>query len=131
MPTVDFPGMRSINIDSARKRQAEIFAEAGDAAVLDSRLGLELKCGDDRAGIDLRDVPGDFEFGAFLLDGARAFLQLALVHLLAALGGMQQVERRQFEIRLPVRNLWLGSALFRRGRRRRIVELDHVRPAFA
>src|SRR5271156_3494175 len=64
--------------------------ETGDAAVFDSRLGLEFECGDHRAGIDLGDVAADFKFGAFLLDGARTFLQLAFVHFFAALGGMQQ-----------------------------------------
>ena len=72
------------------QREAQIVAEARDAAVLDSRLGLEFERGDDRAGIDLRDVAADFEFGAFLLDGARALFQFGFVHFLAALGGAQQ-----------------------------------------
>ena len=58
------------------QREAKVFGKARDPAVLDSRFGLEFECGDDRAGIDLRDLAVDFEFRAFLLDGAGAFLQL-------------------------------------------------------
>ena len=68
------------------QRQAKVFGQARDPAVFDSRLGLEFESGDHRPGIDLRDVAADIEFRALLFDRARAFLQLALVHLLAALG---------------------------------------------
>jgi hypothetical protein len=38
------------------QREAEIVGEADDAAVLDAGFGLEFEGGDDRAGIDLRDL---------------------------------------------------------------------------
>ena len=66
--------------------EAEIVAQTGDAAVFDAGFGLEFESGDDRAGIDLRDVAGDIELRALLFDGAGAFFQLALVHFFAALG---------------------------------------------
>ena len=78
--------MRSIRIDSALQGQTQVFAQARDAAVLDSGFGLEFKRGDDWPGIDLRDVPRNVKLGAFLLDGARAILQIGFVHFLAALG---------------------------------------------
>ena len=55
------------------QRQAQIVGQPGNAAVLDAGLRLELVGGDDRPGIDLRDVPADVEFAALLLDGVRAF----------------------------------------------------------
>ena len=47
------------------QRQAEIVAEIGDAAVLDSRFRFELESRNDRTRIDLRDLPVDFELGVF------------------------------------------------------------------
>src|SRR6202034_195856 len=44
--------------------EAEVFGEAGDAAVLDAGVGTELEGGDDGAGVDLDDLAGDVELGA-------------------------------------------------------------------
>ena len=63
MPTVLLPAMRSIRMLSALQRQAQVVGESGDAAVLDASLGLELKGRDDRAWIDLRDLPMNVELG--------------------------------------------------------------------
>ena len=54
------------------ERQAKIVGQAGNAAVFDSRLGLEFESGDHRPRIDLRDVALHVEFFGFFLDGPRA-----------------------------------------------------------
>ena len=64
---------------SARKCQAEIVAQAGNAAVLDAGLGLHLKRGDHRARVDLRDLAAHVELGAFLGQHARQALQFVFI----------------------------------------------------
>jgi hypothetical protein len=49
-------------------REAEVVGEAGDLAVLHAGVGLELERGDDRARMDLGDLPLDRELAAFLLE---------------------------------------------------------------
>ena len=115
MPTVDFPGMRSIRMDSALQREAQIVREAGDAAVLDAGLGLEFVSGHHRAGIDLRHVAADVELLALLLDGVRAFLEFVFVDLLAALRVGEQRGRRQLVSGLARRDFWFGGFFFADG----------------
>ena len=45
--------------------EAEVFGEAGDAAVFDAGVGAEFESSDDRAGIDLDDLAEDVELRAF------------------------------------------------------------------
>ena len=111
MPTVDLPGMRSIRIDSARSARQRSSARPVMRLYLMPASGLNSNVVTTGPGIDLRDVSRHAEFRAFLLDGARAFFQLALVHLLAALGRAQQAGGRQPVVRLSFGNLW-GAALF-------------------
>src|SRR3984957_20051629 len=108
--------------------QTQIIAEAGDAAVFDSGFGLEFKGSDDRTRIDLRTVPTNPEFQALRFDGPSAFLQLAFVHLLAALRGCKEGRRRQFVIGPAVSNLGLRSSRLFLGRRGFIItEFDDGR----
>ena len=46
--------------------RGKIVGQAGDPAVLDARFGLEFKGGDDRAGIDLRNLSVHLKFGVLL-----------------------------------------------------------------
>src|SRR6185437_16048067 len=111
--------------------EAEVFGKARDPAVFDAGLWLEFERGDDGAGIDLRDVAADVEFGAFLFDGAGVFLQLAFVHFFAALGGMKQGKRRQAEGGLIARDLRVGLRFGRAAGRGRFffMEFDYGRLA--
>ena len=95
MPTVLLPGMRSIRMLSARKREAEIVAEADDAAVLDAGFGLEFEGGDDGAGVDLRDLAVDFEFRVLRGQNLGDNLELFFVDRLLLVGTVQQARRRQ------------------------------------
>ena len=89
-PDRGFPGDALDQDRLGAQGQAKIFGKSCNAAVLDSRFGLEFERGDHRAGIDLRHLSIHFEFLAFELDRASIFLQLALRHFLAALGRLQQ-----------------------------------------
>ena len=60
------------------QRQAEIVAQAGDAAVLDAGFGLELEGRDHRAGIDLHDLAAHVELAALFGQHLRQVLQLEL-----------------------------------------------------
>ena len=77
------------------QRQAEIVAQAGDAAVLDAGFGLELEGGDHRAGIDLHHRAAHVELAALFLQHLRQVLQLLLVDGAVLVGAMQQRGRRQ------------------------------------
>src|ERR1700751_1182293 len=88
--------------------ETQIFGQAGNAAVLDARFGLEFKSGDHRAGIDLRHLPVHFEFLAPELDRASVLLQFAFRHFLAALGSLQQAWRGKPVRRPALCDLWLA-----------------------
>ena len=75
--------------------QAEVVAQAGDAAVLDAGLGLELEGGDDGAGIDLHHLAADVELGALFRQHLRQVLQLYFVDGAVLVGTVQQRGRRQ------------------------------------
>ena len=75
------------------QREAEIVAEIGDAAVLDAGFRLELERRDDRAGIDLRDLPVNFELGVFLGQHLRQQLEFVGIDLLLFVGTLQQAAR--------------------------------------
>ena len=77
------------------EREAKIVAEIGDAAVLDSGFGLELERGDDRAGIDLGDLPVNLELGIFFGQHLRQQLEFVGIDLLLLVGPLQQAARRQ------------------------------------
>ena len=51
--------------------EAEIVGEVGDAAVFDSGIGLEFERSDHGAGIDLRDLAVNFEFGVLFREHLR------------------------------------------------------------
>ena len=80
---------------SAFKREAKIVAEIGDAAVLDSGFGLELERGDDRSGIDLRDLPVNLELGVFLGEHLRQQFEFVGIDCLLFVGTLQQAARGQ------------------------------------
>jgi hypothetical protein len=75
--------------------EAEIVGQAGDLAVLDARVRLELVGRHHRAGVNLDDRPLDGELAALLLEEPRAVHQLALVDLALATGCVEQRQRRQ------------------------------------
>ncbi len=106
------------------KSETQVFAKSGDAAVLDPGLGFELKRRDNWTRINLCDMSADVEFRAFLLDRPSVFFQFAFIHLLAALGGLQQGRGRQPEGGLSARNFRIAGILL--GRRHfGLVELDY------
>src|SRR5260370_18924525 len=61
-----------------RHRETEIVGKPGDAGDLDAGFGLELKRGDNRPGIDLRDLSIDVEFSTLLHQDAGLFAQSLL-----------------------------------------------------
>ena len=75
--------------------EAEVFCQAGDAVVLDAGIGLEFVSGDHRSGIDVRDLPGDIEFRAFVDEILRQVFQLVFVHRVLLIGTMEQRTGRQ------------------------------------
>ncbi len=77
--------------------EAKIVVQAGDAAVLDASLGLELVGGDHGAGIDLDDLAADAELGAFLHQHAGLIAQLVLADGLRTVAGIEQRAGRQLE----------------------------------
>src|SRR5712672_2527513 len=91
MPIVDFPGIRSI--------------------VLDSRFRLELKRGHYRAWIDLRHAPLYIEFQALFFNRPRAVLQFLFVQLLRTFPFAQQIDRRQFVICIGLGDFRVGRFL--------------------
>ena len=95
MPTVDFPAMRSMRMLSARKREAEVVAQTGDAAVLDTGFGLELEGRDHRAGIDLRDLSANVELAVLLLQHLGRDLEFVFVDGAVLVGPPQQRGRRK------------------------------------
>ena len=88
--------------------EAEIVGEAGDAAVLDAGFGLDLERGDDRAGIDLRDLSAHIELGALLGEHLREILELLFVDGEGVFGTMQQRARRKFVASGELRHGRLG-----------------------
>ena len=77
------------------QRQAEIVAQAGDAAVLDAGFGLELEGRDHRAGIDLHHLAAHVELAALFRQHLRQVLQLEFVDGAVLVGTVQQRGRRQ------------------------------------
>ena len=81
---------------SARKREAEIVAEADDAAVLDAGFGFEFEGGDDGAGVDLRDLAVDFEFRVLRGQNLGDNLQLVFVDGLLLVGTVEEARGWEF-----------------------------------
>ena len=75
--------------------EAKIVAKIGDAAVFDSGFGLELERGDDRSGIDLRDLPVNFELGVFFGEHLRQQFEFIGIDGLLFVGTLQQAARGQ------------------------------------
>src|SRR5208282_771834 len=76
--------------------EAEIVGEADDAAVFDAGFGLEFEGGDDRAGVDLRDLPEDFEFRVLCGQNLGDDLELVFVYGLLLVGTVEQARGREF-----------------------------------
>src|SRR6185437_910398 len=95
------------------QREAQIVSKSGDAAVLDSRFRFQFERGDHRPGVDLRDVSGYVELRAFLLDGARIFLQFRFRHALAAVASAKQARGREAVRSFAFGDFWLGRRLAR------------------
>src|SRR5208283_1595980 len=90
------------------QRQAQIFRQSDNPAVLDSSFRLELKGRYNRARIDLRYTPLDLEFVALSFNRARTQLQFVLVQFLRAFARAQQLHARQ-----PVIGIRLGDLRLR------------------
>ncbi len=76
-------------------RKTEVVGQAGDARVFHARFGAELEGGHDRAGIDLRDLAGDVEFGALFDQYLCLFTQFVFANDLLIVGAVQQCAGRQ------------------------------------
>ena len=78
-------------------REAEVFSEAGNAAVLDAGFGLELVGGHHGAGVDLDYLAGDVEFRAFFNQDAGLIAEGVFADNLRARAGVQKRAWRQLE----------------------------------
>ena len=90
-----FPGHALDQNALGLQRQAKVIGEVGDAAVLDSGIGLELERGDHGTRIDLRDLPMYVELGILLREHLRQHLQFVGIHNLLLVRTLQQAARRQ------------------------------------
>ena len=77
--------------------ETEVVAQAGDAAVLDAGLGLELEGGDHGAGVDLRHRAVHFELGTLGGEHGGQGLELIFVDRPLLVGTVQQGAGRQLE----------------------------------
>ena len=77
------------------QRQAQVIREIGDAAVLDPGFRFELKRGDNRPGIDLRDLAVNFKLRVFLGEHLSQQLELTGVNGGLLIRSLQQAARRQ------------------------------------
>ena len=103
-------------------REAEVVGQAGNLAVLDPGIRLELVGGHHGAGMDLGDDAFDGEFAALVLEEPCRVHQLSLIDFLLSLRGVEQRHRREHEAR---------GATFGRGLRDRLAHprgrCDHGR----
>ena len=77
--------------------EAKIVGQPGDARVFHAGLGLELKCRDHGAGIDLHNLAAHIELCAFFNQDLGLFAQLVFAHRLRAFARAEQRARRQLE----------------------------------
>src|ERR1019366_5148719 len=76
--------------------EAEIVGEADNAAVFDAGFGLEFEGGDDRAGVDLRDLAEDFELRVLRGQNLSDYFELFFVYGLLLVGTVEQARGREF-----------------------------------
>ena len=91
------------SIDAHRLRlegQAQIVNQVGDTAVLDSGFRLEFIGGDDRAGMNMQDLPVDAELLALLRQLAGTLQQFLLSDVSPSARGLEEVDGGHREIGL-------------------------------
>ena len=95
--------------------QTQVVHQVGDAAVLDSGFRLEFVGGDDRAGMNVQNLPVNAELPALLGQLAGTLQQFFLSDVRLPAGGLEQVDggSREVGLRSPCRPP--GSGLLRVG----------------
>ena len=106
-------------------REAQIVGEAGDLAVLDARVGLELVGRDHRSGMDLDDRSFDRELAALFFEKPRAVHEFALVDFAFRFRRVEQRQRRErIGALFPLGRCALGIGQWQGRRHRRWRPLD-------
>jgi hypothetical protein len=111
MPTVALPAMRSIRMLSAFSARQRSSREIGDAAVLDSSFRLEFERGNNRTGIDLRDLAVHVKLGVFFGQHLRQKLEFVGIDRLLLIRTLQQTARRQLVATRDPRHRRLGLVI--------------------
>ncbi len=105
-------------------REAEVFGQAGNAAVFHAGFGLELIRRDHGPGIDLHHLAAHIELAALLHEDTRFFAQFVFAHGLRSHAGIEQCACGQLKAAHVFRRYGYGADV----RIGALMDGDHATP---